>query len=542
MHSLICLLSCLFIAGFSSAQRYKTFESDFFEIGDSIRVEIELVAGPYYRGWNVEGADKERFVRFIEKNPRLAIGINVYSDMRGTEKKNLETTQIESESFVQWLTTDEKFDASRFTAKGWGEHKPLVPESEFEHFRGTDRQKWDSIHALNQRVILVIEDVEQKMDCAYRTTDVKDLELYYSIEEAGMVNIGDRFRLDFIQFEPNTANLINVEQERDNYASLAAFILCHPGVKFQLSAHAQSKSAQGTKLTQDQANALIKLLNSTFSVPTTRISGKGFDNARPIIPKMIIDELEDEPQKQAEFRQLNDRVELEVVGIGAFNDAVSSNQLRIQDLSATREFLYRGNTHELFIQAYFDFDSLQPIASNNDLSWRCTKTASKQWELKLTVNQAAADVVHLGFLGWSKGKSKFIFTRAYEVLDLGEPSVYIGDLKISDSDLSVLKDIDLFTNPVFTVKYDTSVYYLQKSFTVEKILIQIGQRKYIVDGGQLSKKVMKAIKTEKVETNIWFAGVVYDGIELAISKGYDKKSRPRRSNFYPDHIGRKRKT
>ncbi len=542
MHSLICLLSCLFIAGFANAQRYKTFESDFFEIGDSIRVEIEVVAGPYYRGWNIQGADKERFVRFIEKNPRLAIGINVYSDTRGTEKKNLETTQTESETYVQWLTTDEGFDASRFKSKGWGEHKPVIPESTFEKYRGTEREKWDSIHALNKRVILVIEDVEQKMDCAYRTTELKELDVYYAIEEEGMLNLGDRFRLDFIQFEPNTANLMNVEQEREKYASLAAFILCHPGVKFQLGAHTQFKSTPANvKLTQDRANEVIKLLNSTFSVPSNRIVGTGFDNVQPIIPKMILDELEDEPQKQAALRQLNERIELDIIGIGAFNDAVSSNQLRIQDFSTTREMLYRGNTHELSIQSYFDFDSLQPIASNNELSWRCTKIASKQWELKLTVTQSAADIVHLGFLGWSKGKSKFIYTHAYPVSDLGDPSVYIGDLKISNSDLSTLKDLDLFTNPVFTLKYDTAVYYLKKGFTVEKILIQIGQRKYIVDGEQLSKKVMKAIKSEKMEANIWFAGIVYDGRELVIGNGYDKKSRPRRSDFYPDYIGRNRK-
>jgi len=52
---------------------------------------------------------------------------------------------------------------------------------------------------------------------------------------------------------------------------------------------------------------------------------------------------------------------------------------------------------------------------------------------------------------------------------------------------------------------------------------------------------MKAIKMEKMETNIWFAGVVYNGNELVIGNGYDKKSRPRRSDFYPDYIGRKRK-
>lgn len=543
MRIFLSLLVLLLIAGFSSAQSYKTFESDFFEIGDSIRVELEMTAGPYYRGWNIGGDDKERFVRFIQKNPRLAMEINVYSDTRGTAKKNLETTQIMGESFIEWLTKDEGFEASRFTSKGWGEHKPIVPESQFEHFRGDDRLKWDSIHALNQRVILVIEDVEQKMDCGYRTTDFPELASYYKLEKEGMMNLGDRFRLGFIQFAPNSTELINFEQDREKYASLAAFILCHPGVKFQLTVHTQSKGNLGNqRLTDDRAMVLLKKLITAFNIPSSRISGKGFDNSRPIIPKIIIDELNDEPEKQAELRQLNERVELEIIGIGAFNDAVMSNQLRVHDLSTTREFLYRGNTHDISVQSYFDFDSLQPIASSDDFSWVCTKTKSKYWNIQLTVNQSAADNVHLAFLGWSKGKSKFIYTHAYAVRDLGDPSVYIGNIKISGTNLSVLKDEDLFTNPVFTIKYDTSVYHLKKSFTVEKILIQIEQRKYIVTGNQLSKKVMKAIKTEKAEANIWFAGVIYDdGKELSISNGYDKKNRPRRSYFYPDYIGRKRK-
>jgi outer membrane protein OmpA-like peptidoglycan-associated protein len=544
MRTLITLLTFVLISAISSAQSYKTFESDYFIIGDSILAEIDIVAGPYYRGWNVKGDDKDRIIRFLEKNPRLSIGINVYSNTKGTEKRNLENTQIMSESFIEWLTTDEGFNPIRFSGKGWGEHKPIVPEEEFAHFRGEDRLKWDSIHELNKRVILVIDDVEQKMDCAYRTTDNPELEKYYKIEEEDRINLGDRFRLDFVEFKSGSTELLNFEKDRDKYASLAAFILCHPGVKFQLSVHTQTDRSQTSiRLSTNRSSVLLKKLASTFNLSTTRLSAKGMGARSPMIPKMILDELKHDPKKQAELRKLNERVELEVIGIGAFNDAVSSNQLRIKDLETTREIMYRGYTHHLLVQSYFDFDSIQPIASNNDLNWKCTKTAVKLWELDLSVDENAPNTVHLSFLGWSNGKSKFIYTHAFSAADLGNPSVYIGEQMISDVDLSVLKDEDLFTNPQFILKYDTAVYHLIKTFEIDYIYLQIGKNKTIVDGGKLSKRVMKSLKRAKDETNIWFAAVIYQkDITLSIGQGYDKKSGKRRSKikFYPDFIGRNR--
>lgn len=541
MRALSFIIGFLILSGNSTAQSYKTFDSDYFEIGDSIRAKIEIVAGPYYRGWNIEGADKERLVLFLEKNPRLSIGINVYSDTRGTAARNLETTEIVAESFIEWLTKDEKFSPSRFTGKGLGESKPIIPPSKFEHFRGDDRKQLDSIHAINERVILVIEDVEQTMDCNYRTTDYPELVKYYEQEEVDMLNLGDRFRLGFVQFKDNSTQLLNFDEDRHKYASLAAFLLCHPGVKFQLSVHSESK-AIGSKpnLSSDRALMLMNKLITAFNVTPSRLSAKGFDDNRPLIPKIILDELSNDPVKQSELKALNNRVELEVIGIGAFNDAVKSNQLRINDRETTREILYRGYTHHLDIVAYFDFDSIQPIASNDHLTWKITKSAPKKWTLDITVTCEDEDIIHLSFLGWSKGKSKFIYTHAYTVADLGDPSVYIGKVKISNTNLSKLKDEDLFTVPNFNVKYDTSIYYLKKSFQVDKIYIQVGGHKYIVKGSQLSKRVMKAIKTAKIETNIWFAAVGIGESGLMIEQGYDKKSSRRKSRFYPDYIGRSR--
>ncbi|MDG1332053.1 MAG: hypothetical protein P8P74_06975 [Crocinitomicaceae bacterium] len=544
MRTLLTLFIFVLTSGITAAQSYKSFESDFFNIGDSILTEIDIVAGPYYRGWNVQGPDKERLVRFLEKNPRLSVGINVYSDTKGSTKRNLETTQIMSESFIEWLTTDEGFDPIRFSAKGWGEHKPLIPEEDFAHFTAKDRKQRDSIHEINKRVILVIDDVEQKMDCAYRSTDLPELEEYYQIEEEGMINLGDRFRLDFVQFEKNSTELANFHEDHDKYASLAAFMLCHPGVKFQLTIHTQSKRSQtSTQLSIERAKAFLKELASTFNLSTSRLSAKGIGGARPMIPQIILDELKDDPKKQAELRSLNERVELEVIGIGAFNDAVSSSQLRIHDPETTREILYRGYTHHLLIESYFDYDSIQPIASNGDLEWSITKTSAKNWDLKLTVDDEAPNRVHLSFIGWSRGKSNFLYTHAYVAADLGNPSVYIGEEKISDRKLSVLDDEDLFSHPEFTIKYDTSIYYLNKSFDIDYIYIQVGTHKHIVKGGKLSKKVMKSLKRAKAETNIWFAAVIYQkDITLNIGQGYDKQSGKRQSKkkFYPDYIGRYR--
>jgi len=126
---------------------------------------------------------------------------------------------------------------------------------------------------------------------------------------------------------------------------------------------------------------------------------------------------------------------------------------------------------------------------------------------------------------------------------LGDPSVFIGEQMISGVDLSALNDEDLFTNPQFILKYDTAVYHLKKTFEIDYIYLQIGNNKTIVDGGRLSKHVMKLLKRAKFETNIWFAAVIYqEDITLMIGQGYDKKSGKRKSKtkFYPDFIGRNR--
>jgi hypothetical protein len=356
--------------------------------------------------------------------------------------------------------------------------------------------------------------------------------------------MGDRFRLDFVNFKENSVELTNFEEDHDKYASLAAFILCHPGVKFELSVHTQSKRSQtNTRLSIERSKALLKKLASTFNLSPSRISAKGMGGRNPMIPQLILDELEHDPTKQAELQKLNERVELDVIGIGAFNDAVRSSQLRIHDPETTREVLYRGYTHHHVIQSYFDFDSIQPIASNNDLDWEVTKTAAKTWNVTLLVYQEALDAVHLSFLGWSNGKSRFIYTHTYKAADLGDPSVFIGNKKISDTDLKDLDDEDLFSHPELTVKYDTSIFHLNKSFDIDYIYIQIGTHKHIVKGGKLSKKVMKSLKRAKAETNVWFAAVIYQkDITLNIGQGYDKKSGKRKSKikFYPDYIGRNR--
>ena len=75
----------LFIATFDSfGQGYKTFESTYFEVGDSIRVDVSLIGDPYYREWNVRGEDKGVLVNFLKRNPRLKIQLNAYTDTKGS--------------------------------------------------------------------------------------------------------------------------------------------------------------------------------------------------------------------------------------------------------------------------------------------------------------------------------------------------------------------------------------------------------------------------------------------------------------------------
>lgn len=75
-----------------------------------------------------------KIVTFMEANPKAIIELNAHTDDRSDEPYNLKLSQKRAESAREYMIA-EGINASRVTAKGYGEAQLLIPQaqSEFEH-------------------------------------------------------------------------------------------------------------------------------------------------------------------------------------------------------------------------------------------------------------------------------------------------------------------------------------------------------------------------------------------------------------------------
>jgi outer membrane protein OmpA-like peptidoglycan-associated protein len=502
------ILFFLLICATSNAfgQGYKTLESEYFDVGDSIRIDIQLIGDPYYRGWNVRGKDKEAFVNFLARNPRIKVGINSYSDSRGSNEANLKRSKLRAASIVEWLVDGEGFDSKRFTHKGWGEERLLISDEEISNYRGNDRVMWDTLHAINQRILCVIVDVEQQVNCPYRASTDPELRKYYK-SDPKLMKIGGRFRLDFVEFELGESTIRNFESKRALYEELAAFIHCHPSVTFQLSVHSDSQDSDGlsTNHTKERALQLKELMVTNFSISPDRLIAVGFGSGRPIIPDMIINELEDDPEKQVKLHAINRRSELEIIGIGAFNDMARNANFQMVDRETTKEgILFHDYMHQLDIVTLEDYDSIQVIYSHKELHVSCAKTGSKQWLATLITPNHWIAHTSMSFIGWKSGKNVFLASKSFAIQPLSDPEIYLGESQVSNFDLNEYDDLELFSSGHLVARYDTSQYAINKSYPVTAYSMKVGRKKFDEKGANFSPDLMRAIRKAKPDMIIRF--------------------------------------
>jgi outer membrane protein OmpA-like peptidoglycan-associated protein len=89
-----------------------------------------------------------KLVDFMVKNPSLKIEIAGHTDTRGDAKANLILSQDRANSVVQYLI-EKGINASRLVAKGYGESKPLIADTEIEKL--TTEQEKEIAHQENRR-------------------------------------------------------------------------------------------------------------------------------------------------------------------------------------------------------------------------------------------------------------------------------------------------------------------------------------------------------------------------------------------------------
>ena len=310
----LLLINYLVFASWSFSQGYKSKSDSYFTVGDSIRVDVNFVFDRLRVDslGNPVNSDNSIWVKeFLKDHPLIKVSIHCHTDSRGSVVKNQERSERRANSFKGWLV-DKGIDPSRITdVKGWGEIRPIVKEDAIYSAFRENRNAVDSLHAINRRITVIIEEVQHVVSCSYRFAGNPELIQYYD-KGRSHIEMNDRFRLDFIQ--PDSLDIINVIE----YRKLAEFLRCNPSVKFGISVHELLLKEDRKMETEDTFNVakeIIELLHGVYDISEDQLQPIGAGRMQPIIPKLVLDQLDSKEEKRA-FDAINRRVELVVLEVG----------------------------------------------------------------------------------------------------------------------------------------------------------------------------------------------------------------------------------
>jgi outer membrane protein OmpA-like peptidoglycan-associated protein len=147
----------------SAGKGDETFsEADLTELSKKGKLVLNNIFFDYNQASLRPESKKElnKLVSFLKGNPDVAIVIGGHTDSRGNDEYNMNLSQERSESVSSYLVSS-GIDASRLSARGYGESKPIARN---ENVDGTDNPKG---RQLNRRIEISIvgagmDDVEVK--------------------------------------------------------------------------------------------------------------------------------------------------------------------------------------------------------------------------------------------------------------------------------------------------------------------------------------------------------------------------------------------
>ncbi len=196
----------------------------------------------------------------------------------------------------------------------------------------------------------------------------------------------------------------------------------------------------------------------------------------------------------------------------------------INGLISNAEFkvLYRGykNQMELVVckacDSIFIFSSDAEINRQDEVSFSVKPKAGTR-NLTLTVNCInGMDTTEL----WSE---------RYIVRALPKPKIYLGGIDIN-SDFNHIKEMNLFAQKRFAVRYDMDVYLTNIKFSLTEWSIKVGKRTFTNSNQNITAEFKEAFKKAKKGTAIYFDYVSImgpDGVaqKINLNQTYYKKAK-----------------
>lgn len=206
----------------------------------------------------IERDDKERLAvvaTFMKKYPDTTAVIEGHSDNVGTSQKNMELSRLRAQNVVGYLVNEQKIDASRLTAVGHGEERPIADNS-------TEQGK-----RMNRRINAVIA-------CA---TDFEGLKVAPARTTMAME----------IEFDPYKHEI--KPEYRDELRKVANFMKANPSVTATVEGHAgkylgakEITPAVSMDVSQKRAQAVVDHLVNNLGVSRSRLSTAAFGQTRRV--------------------------------------------------------------------------------------------------------------------------------------------------------------------------------------------------------------------------------------------------------------------
>jgi len=132
------------------------FKLQCYTCGEIKIPRLEFTLGGGINLWFDEFSDSRDSMEYVRKilneNPKLKVELGCHTDARGSEKANLVLSQRRAESAVNYLI-ETGVDPNRITAMGYGESKPIIPDSVIQ--RAQTEEEREKYHQTNRRCSLL---------------------------------------------------------------------------------------------------------------------------------------------------------------------------------------------------------------------------------------------------------------------------------------------------------------------------------------------------------------------------------------------------
>jgi OmpA-OmpF porin, OOP family len=202
----------------------------------------------------IEREDKEKLRAvgtFLTKYPDTTAQIEGHTDDVGTAEANLKLSQRRAQSVVSYLESNFPIAASRLTAVGYGDTRPVADNRTQEGKR------------MNRRIDAV-------MAC------VTDIE--------GLTVVPARITMALmIEFDHNSFDI--KPQYRDGLANLANFLKANPTVTATVEGHTANLSATpqlALEISRRRAQSVVSYLVDNFGIAPSRLSTEAFGQTRRV--------------------------------------------------------------------------------------------------------------------------------------------------------------------------------------------------------------------------------------------------------------------